>query len=36
VAEYIPHLNSRNNLQQQDLLWKQICDELGLPFYASV
>lgn len=36
VAAYIPNLKSRNNLQQQDFLWKQICDELGLPFYASV
>jgi hypothetical protein len=36
VAEYIPSLKSRANLQQQDYLWRQICDELGLPFYASV
>lgn len=36
VAEFIPQLKSRANLQQQDYIWKQICDELGLPFYASV
>lgn len=36
VAEYIPLLKSRQNLQQQDFIWRQICDELGLPFYASV
>lgn len=36
VAEYIPLLKSRQNLQRQDLIWKQICDELGLPYYASV
>lgn len=36
VAEFIPNLKSRNNLQQQDFLWRQICDEMGLPFYASV
>jgi hypothetical protein len=36
VAEFIPNLKSRNNLQQQDYMWRQICDEMGLPFYASV
>ena len=36
VAEYIPALKSRVNLQQQDMIWRQICDQLGLPFYASV
>lgn len=35
VAEYIPLLKSRSNLQRQDYLWKQICDQLGLPYYAS-
>lgn len=36
VHAYIPNLKSRSNLQQQDVIWKQICDQLGLPFYASV
>jgi hypothetical protein len=36
VAQYIPLLKSRPNLQRQDLIWKSICDELGLPFYPSV
>jgi len=36
VSKFIPHLKSRRNLQQQDLIWRQICDELGLPFYSSV
>lgn len=36
IAEFIPSLKSRANLQQQDHMWRQICDELGLPFYASV
>lgn len=36
VAEYIPCLKSRANLQQQDYIWRLICEELGLPFHASV
>lgn len=36
LAQYIPLLKSRHNLQKQDYLWKCICDELGLPFYPSV
>lgn len=36
LAVYIPLLKSRANLQRQDVIWKQICHELGLPFYASV
>ena len=36
VASYIPLLKSRANLQRQDHAWKQICDELDLPFYPSV
>jgi hypothetical protein len=36
VAEYIPLLKSRSILQRQDCIWKQICDQLGLPYYASV
>jgi hypothetical protein len=36
VAEFIPTLKSRTSLQQQDLLWRDVCDDLGLPFYASV
>lgn len=36
LAKYIPTLKSRANLQQQDLIWRGICDELGLPFYPSV
>lgn len=36
VAVYIPLLKSRANLQKQDHDWKQICDSLELPFYASV
>lgn len=36
VAAYIPLLKSRANLQRQDLIWSEICEELGLPFYASV
>lgn len=36
VAEYIPLLKSRANLQKQDMLWSRVCAELGLPFYPSV
>jgi hypothetical protein len=36
LAEFIPTLKSRANLQSQDYIWKQICDELGLPYYPSV
>lgn len=36
LAYYIPLLKSRANLQRQDSIWKQVCDELGLPFYPSV
>lgn len=36
LAVYIPLLKSRANLQRQDVIWKQICQDLGLPFYASV
>jgi hypothetical protein len=36
VYEYIPLMSSRLNLQKQDLIWSQICDCLGLPFYPSV
>ena len=36
VAEYIPLLKSRANLQRQDHDWKQICDELCVPFYPSI
>lgn len=36
LAVYIPLLKSRANLQRQDLIWNEICEELGLPFYASV
>lgn len=36
LAQYIPLLKSRANLQRQDHLWKCVCDELGLPFYPSV
>lgn len=35
VAYYIPLLRSRANLQRQDYEWKQICDELEIPFYPS-
>jgi hypothetical protein len=36
VFEYIPLMSSRLNLQKQDLMWSKICDDLGVPFYASV
>lgn len=36
LSKYIPLLKSRHNLQQQDLVWRDICDQLGLPFYPSV
>lgn len=36
LAVYIPLLKSRTNLQRQDMIWKQICHELGLPYYPSV
>lgn len=36
IADCIPLLKSRPNLQRQDLIWRKICDELGLPYYASV
>lgn len=36
LAQYIPLLKSRSNLQRQDYIWKCICDDLGLPFYPSV
>lgn len=35
VAYYIPYLRSRTNLQRQDQEWKQICNELDIPFYPS-
>jgi hypothetical protein len=36
VAYYIPLLKSRMNLQRQDVIWREICQEMGLPFYPSV
>lgn len=36
LAAYIPLLKSRANLEKQDMIWKDVCNELGLPFYASV
>ena len=36
LAQYIPLLKSRSNLQRQDYIWRCICEELGLPFYPSV
>ena len=36
LHRYIPLLKSRANLQKQDMIWKRICDDLGLPYYPSV
>ena len=36
VAYYIPLLKSRMNLQRQDAIWREICEEMELPFYPSV
>lgn len=36
VAYYIPLLKSRLNLQKQDAIWREVCEEMGLPFYPSV
>ena len=35
-AAYFPLLKSREKLRIQDKLWKQICDDLGWPFYSSL
>ena len=32
---YFPLLKSREKLAQQDLIWKQICRELGWKFHPS-
>jgi hypothetical protein len=34
--EKLPLLKSREKLHQQDLIWKQICDELGWQFIRSL
>lgn len=36
IAEYIPLLKSKNVLLRQDLVWRDICEQLGVPFYPSV
>lgn len=36
IADYIPLLKSKANLQRQDMIWKLICEELEIPFYPSV
>ena len=36
VADYIPLLKSKNVLLRQDVVWREICDDLNIPFYPSV
>ena len=31
-----PLLKSREKLQQQDIIWRKICTDLGWEFYASI
>lgn len=36
LKKYFPLLKSREKLYQQDLMWKQICEELGWKFIKSI
>lgn len=36
LAVQLPHLKSREKTRSQDVIWKHVCQELGLPFYRSI
>lgn len=35
IADAIPLLKAPDKLRQQDRIWKDICDQVGFPFYRS-
>lgn len=36
LTPLFPLLKSRQKVFQQDVIWKKICEEIGLPFYKSI
>lgn len=36
IALQLPTLKSRDKLREQDIIWKQICHHVGLPYYSSL
>lgn len=36
LAVQLPHLKSREKTRSQDVIWRKICQDLGLPFYRSI
>lgn len=35
-AQYFPLLKSRAKVHQQDMIWRQICEEVGFNFQKSI